>query len=163
MLFLQRNARNHIDILVWRAMQKPFIKTLVSYDFPWFPVKLSTPISDQRLKYPHIITIGPLLMVNLHKSHQSSHQSSPLDPHLIHIWSTFPRLLELGIKPIFVFDGEAPEMKSHARSSSWELLSSGPRIPSPRIHSRKWPIYMTHTQTHTHTHIYIYIYVCIYI
>lgn len=115
---------------------------------PWFPMIAHGFLWNCRLQsvtrglYPHIITISWwLISVHLHKSHQSSphlihiwstksHQSSPLDPHLIHIWSTFPRLLELGIKPIFVFDGEAPEMKSHARSSR-AARAMGSTDPSP--------------------------------
>eukprot|EP00435_Cladocopium_sp_Y103_P054704 s899_g17.t2 len=55
--------------------------------------------------------------------------------HIVGLFRRSVRLLELGIKPIFVFDGEAPEMKSHVlqqraknRARSKELLEEAQAV-----------------------------------
>jgi len=75
--------------------------------------------------------------------------------HIVGLFRRSVRLLELGIKPIFVFDGEAPEMKSHVlqqrakhRARSKELLEEAQAVGDEEAMKRYGARLVKATQRH---------------
>eukprot|EP00434_Breviolum_minutum_P006075 symbB.v1.2.005353.t1/scaffold301.1/size235092/5 len=72
--------------------------------------------------------------------------------HIVGLFRRSVRLLELGIKPIFVFDGEAPEMKSHQRAKhrarSKELLEEAQAVGDEEAMKRYGARLVKATQRH---------------